>query len=169
MSFPVNVGAPSSKARSPQYVSPNSNSISITVNTVNGNPPESWVTPNPFVATLTTGGGGNCAVSGGTETCTITNVPAPPGTTNYTFGVYASADGSGTALAQATVNETVVQGVLNTFSVTLSGVAATLVGNFADTMTANSPVTQTDVVHVNDPSGARIVGTAPFSGARRSP
>jgi hypothetical protein len=166
MSFPVNVGTPSSAARSPQYVSPNSNSIKITVNTVNGSAPESWVTPNPFVATLTTTGGSpNCTVSGGTETCTIVNVPAPPGTVNYTFGVYASTDGSGTALAQATVNETVVQGTLNTFSVTLSGVATTLATNFTTAaMTANSPVTQTDVVQVKDPSGARIVGTAPFDG-----
>lgn len=166
MSFPVNVGTPSSAARSPQYVSPNSNSIKITVNTVNGSAPESWVAPNPFVATLTTTGGSpNCTVSGGTETCTVVNVPAPPGTVNYTFGVYASTDGSGTALAQATVNETVVQGILNTFSVTLSGVATTLATNFTTAaMTANSPVTQTDVVQVKDPSGARIVGTAPFDG-----
>ena len=165
ITFPVNPGTASS-ARSPQYVSPNSNSIKITVNTVNGAAPESYVTPNPFVATLTTTGGSpNCTVSGGTETCTVSNVTAPPGTVNYTFGVYASTDGSGTALATATVNETVTQGVLNTFNVTLSGVASALVTSFSTTaFTANTPATDTDVVHVNDPSGARIVGTAPFSG-----
>ncbi len=163
ITFPVNPGTASS-ARSPQYVSPNSNSIKITVNTVNSAAPESWVTPNPFVATLTTTGGSpNCTLSGGTETCTIVNVPAPPGTVNYTFGVYASTDGSGTALAQATVNETVTQGILNTFNVTLDGVASALVANVTTTaLTANSPLTQNDIVKVNDPSGARIVGTAPF-------
>ncbi len=168
MSFPVNVGAPSSNARSPQYVSPNSNSIKITINSIDGGNTTipSWVTPNPFVATLTTTGGSpNCTVSGGTETCTVTNVPAPPGVTNYTFGVYASTDGSGTALASATVNETVAQGVLNNFSVTLNGVATTLVTNITTTaLTANSPLTQNDIVAVQDPSGARIVGTAAFSG-----
>ncbi|MEA2665497.1 MAG: hypothetical protein QOI11_2441 [Candidatus Eremiobacteraeota bacterium] len=163
ISFPVNPGTASS-ARSPQYVSPNSNSIKITVNTVNAAAPESWVTPNPFVATLTTTGGSpNCTVAGGTETCTVANVPAPPGTVNYTFGVYASTDGSGTALATATVNETVVQGTLNTFTVTLDGVATTLATNVTTTaLTANSPLTQNDIVQVKDPSGARIVGTAPF-------
>ncbi len=167
ITFPVNPGT-SSNARSPQYVSPNSNSIKITINSVNGGNTTipSYVTPNPFVATLTTTGGSpNCTVAGGTETCTIKNVPAPPGVTNYTFGVYASTDGTGTALATATVNETVVQGILNSFSVTLSGVATTLVTNFTTAaMTANSPLTQTDVVTVKDPSGARIVGTAPFNG-----
>lgn len=165
ITFPVNPGTASS-ARSPQYVSPNSNSIKVTVNTVNGAAPEAWVTPNPFLATLTTTGGSpNCTVSGGTETCTLTNVTAPPGTVNYTFGVYASTDGSGTALATATVNETVVQGILNNFSVTLDGVATTLATNVTTTaLTANSPLTQNDIVQVKDPSGARIVGTAPFDG-----
>lgn len=169
ITFPVNPGTASS-ARSPQYVSPNSNSIKITINSIDGGNTTipSWVTPNPYTATLTTTGGTpNCTVAGGTETCTVANVPAPPGVTNYTFGVFASTDGSGTALAQATVNETVVQGILNTFSVTLSGVATTLVTNFTTTaMTANSPLTQTDVVQVKDPSGARIVGTAPFDGGK---
>jgi hypothetical protein len=167
ITFPVNPGTASS-ARSPQYVSPNSNSIKITVNSIdNGNTTiPSWVTPNPYTATLTTTGGSpNCTVSGGTETCTVANVPAPPGVTNYTFGVYASTDGSGTALATATVNETVVQGVLNTFSVTLDGVATALATNVTTTaLTANSPLTQNDIVQVKDPSGARIVGTAPFDG-----
>jgi hypothetical protein len=167
ITFPVNPGTASS-ARSPQYVSPNSNSIKITVNSIDsGNTTiPSWVTPNPYTATLaTTGGSPNCTVSGGTETCTVINVPAPPGVTNYTFGVYASTDGSGTALATATVNETVVQGILNTFSVTLDGVATTLATNVTTTaLTANSPLTQNDIVQVKDPSGARIVGTAPFDG-----
>ncbi len=168
ISFPVNVGATSSsKARSPQYVSPNSHSIKITINSIDGGNTTipSWVTPNPDVVALTTTGGSpNCTVSGGTETCTIDNVPAPPGTTNYTFGVYASTDGSGTALATATVNENVVQGILNNFTVTLSGVATTLVTQNITAFTANSPATDTDIVAVEDPSGARIVGTAPFNG-----
>lgn len=168
ITFPLPSGSPSSTARSPKYVSPNSNSIKITINSIDGGNTTipSWVTPNPFVAALsTTGGSPNCTISGGTETCNVSNVPAPPGVTNYTFGVFASTDGSGTALATATVNETVAQGVLNSFNVTLGGVAATLVANVTTTaLTANSPLTQTDVVQVQDPSGARIVGTAPFSG-----
>lgn len=167
ITFPVGETT-SSAARDPKFVSPNSNSIKITINSVNGGNTTipSYVTPNPYVVQLTTTGGTpNCTVAGGTETCTIANVPAPPGVTNYTFGVYASTDGSGTALATATVNETVVQGIANTFSLTLSGVAKTLATNFTTAaMTANSPVTQTDVVQVKDPSGARIVGTAPFNG-----
>ncbi len=166
ITFPVNPGTASS-ARSPQYVSPNSNSIKITVNSIDGGNTTipSWVTPNPYTAPLTTTGGSpNCTVSGGTETCTVVNVPAPPGVTNYTFGVYASTDGSGTALATATVNETVVQGILNNFSVTLSGVATTLVTQNVTAFTANTPATDTDIVAVEDPSGARIVGTAPFNG-----
>jgi hypothetical protein len=52
---------------------------------------------------------------------------------------------------------------LNTFTVTLDGVATTLATNVTTTaLTANSPLTQNDIVQVKDPSGARIVGTAPF-------
>ena len=163
ITFPVGTST-SSTSRNPKFVSPNSNSIKITVNTVNGSAPGAYVTPNPFVAQLTTTGGSpNCVVTGGAETCTITNVTAPPGTVNYTLAVYASTDGSGTPLAEATVNETVVQGTLNTFNVTLSGVIGALVMNIPTTaFNANTPVTQTDIVKVNDPSGARIIGTAPF-------
>ncbi len=163
ISFPVGTST-SSAARNPKFVSPNSNSIKITVNTVNGAAPGSYVTPNPFVAQLTTTGGSpNCVVTSGVETCTVTNVTAPPGTVNYTLAVYASTDGSGTPLAEATVNETVVQGTLNTFNVTLSGVIKTLVMHVTTTaFTANTPVTQNDIVEVDDPSGARIIGTAPF-------
>ena len=166
ISFPVNVGSTTtSTSRTPQYVSPNSNSIKITINSVNGGTPPSYVTPNPDVVTLTTTGGTpNCTVSGGTETCTISNVPAPPGSVNYTFAVYASTDGSGTALATATTNETVTQGIVNTFTVTLSGVATTLVITNTSNFTANSPTTETNIVQVEDPSGAQIVGTAPFNG-----
>src|ERR1700694_2524880 len=54
-----------SSKRLPQYVSPNSTSIEITVLTVNGSAPTTAQAPvNPTVAALSSAGGGNCTTSG---------------------------------------------------------------------------------------------------------
>ena len=164
----MNPGGRRRRARSPQYVSPNSNSIKITINSIDGGNTTipSWVTPNPYIAALTTTGGSpNCTVAGGTETCTIANVPAPPGVTNYTFGVFASTDGSGTALATATVNETVVQGILNNVqrdALRRRDDAGDELHHRRDDR--QQPAHPNRRRPVKDPSGARIVGTAPFNG-----
>ena len=125
------------------------------------------MTPNPDVVALTTTGGSpNCTVAGGTETCTIANVPAPPGVTNYTFArVREHRRHAAPRWRQATVNETVAQGILNNFNVTLCGVVAHAGDQLHhDGDHREQPVTQNDIVQVQDPSGARIVGTAPFDG-----
>jgi hypothetical protein len=161
--------APKSTARAPRYVSPNSAAVRSTINSINGNPNlPSYVTPNPFTAPLsTTGPNANCTLSGGTEQCTVSNVPAPVGTNvSYTFQVLDSANN---VLSQATVSENVQQASANNFDVTLGGVVAGLVVQNlpANALTAGVPSTSqtfADIVRVNDASGARIVGTDPFYG-----
>ena len=170
MTFPLPTTTGSSTQRSPKFVSPNAASIKITINSINGNATlPAYVTPNPYIVSLsTTGGSPNCVAGVGTETCTITNVPAPVGSNvSYTFQVYDQAAAAGNLLTEATVLENVVQGIVNTFTITLNGVVSAIVlQNITTALTANTPVTATDVVRVNDASGARIVGTAAFDNGK---
>jgi hypothetical protein len=116
--WPISKAA-ASNARTPKYVSPSSTQITVTVNSVNGGPVPSWVTPNPQTTALALGT--NCTAAGLTETCTLP-VLAPPGTVNYTFTV---SDGTN-PLATLTTNETLTQGVSNSLSVTLQGIDKTV-------------------------------------------
>jgi hypothetical protein len=135
VSFPVGGKSSSSSKRAPQYVSPSSTKIVVTVNSVNSGAVPSWV-PATTSTTLNTGAGGNCTVSGGTETCTIP-VAAPPGSVNYTIS---AEDGSNNVLATVTTTITIVQGTNNTPNnvVTLQGVVKTVSVTGA-ALTADTP------------------------------
>lgn len=154
---------PGSDVRHPQYVSPNSAILVVTVNTVNNAPPPSWVTPNPQTVVLTTAGATpNCILGTGTETCTVT-VAAPPGTVNYTFQVE---DGSSHVLSTVTTDEVIVQGSSNNLTVTLQGVPSSVtIAPLTLTASSGTPGTATTsplAVSVLDASGAQIVdGTTP--------
>jgi hypothetical protein len=165
ISFPYT--GPASSARSPQYVSPNSAKVDVKVNSVNGGALPSWV-PADTVTALTFGGGGNCTVSGGTATCTVT-IAAPPGSVNYTFN---DDDSSLNVLATLTTTLTIVQGQSNLgLTAALQGVVKTVTVT-GPTLAANSPLSIgvhplgpiSNVVTVTafDFSGAQIVnGTTP--------
>lgn len=128
----------SGSASRPQYVSPSTTQVEVVVNSVNGGAPPSWVPADVTTALTTTGGSPNCTISGGTETCTL-QVAAPPGTVNYTFTVK---DGTGVALGTLTTTKTIVQGVSNTFTITLNGIPKTV--------TITSPtVTANDTTHAS--------------------
>ncbi|MDQ6942928.1 MAG: hypothetical protein M3169_10515 [Candidatus Eremiobacteraeota bacterium] len=171
ISFPAPTSSGSGFARGPRYVSTNSAAVKVTINSINGNatlPP--YVTPNPFTAQLmATGASPNCTVSAGTETCTVNNVPAPVGSNvSYTIAVL---DSSNRVLSEVTVLENVLQGVVSNFNIALNGVVGALVlQNLpASALTAGVPsASQTfaDVVRVNDPSGARIVGPDAFDAGK---
>lgn len=122
--------APGSSERRPAYVSPSTTTLRVQVNTVNGAAPPAWV-PADVSTPLTVGV--NCTIAGGTKTCTIP-VAAPPGVVNYTF---TAGDGTN-ALSRLTTDETMVQGAVNTVSVTLRGIVKTVVVGGA-TLAANAP------------------------------
>lgn len=122
MTFSFRPGYPvSSGEKRPAYISPSTTQVVISVNTVNGGAPPSWV-PTPVTAALDFGGSGNCTLSGGTATCSIA-VPAPPGTVNYTVSAESATDA---VLSTWTGDQTVVQGVNNSLSATLEGVVASV-------------------------------------------
>ncbi len=115
VSFSFHAKKAGTAKKSPAYVSSGSTEVVITVNTVNGGAPPSWV-PTPVTTALTDGG--NCSTTGGgVETCTVT-APAPPGTVNYTI---ATDDGTNT-LSTYTGDQSITQGVVNNLSITLGGV-----------------------------------------------
>jgi hypothetical protein len=177
VSFPR--GTPPGAKR--DYVSPNSTSISVTLETVNGGPVPPG-TPSQVIANLAfSGAGQNCTVSDGLATCTIT-IPAPPGNVIYRIATYAVVTPAPTTtpvgatptpvgspiiptiLDEAEEGIAIKQGVTNTVSVTLEGIV-----KFA-TVTAESPLlpgqASTSVLKLTamDASGAVITGTKPFVG-----
>jgi hypothetical protein len=144
---------PGSDLRHPQYVSPSTTELVVNVNAVNGGAPPSWVTPNPQTVNLIVGT--NCTTTSTTETCTVSTIPAPPGTVNYTFTV---TDGTN-ALATFAGDKSIAQGTSNTLSVTLEGIVKTVSVSGA-TLNANTPLTgsgETLTVSAFDADGNLIV------------
>lgn len=159
--FPV--AATSSSARKPSYVSPNAASITVTINSVNGAAPPSWVTASQTTA-LSTAAGGNCAIASGFETCTIT-IPAPPGSVSYTFAIY---DAGHDVLASSTTTLTIQQASNNqNLHVVLNGVVSsvTIAG---PTLTADVPIAAPGTaltLTAKDASGAAITGSDAYVNA----
>lgn len=151
----------SSAQRSPHYVSPNSTSIAITVVSVNGIAPTIAQAPvNPTIVALSTAGGGNCTVSPAGETCTVP-LPAPTGAVQYTFQLK---DSTGNVLARNTVTFTIAATSSQSFAAVLAGVVAS-VSVFKPTLQTGTAFSGPITVQGFDPSGALIVGGAPYANA----
>lgn len=103
--------AAQSAKRRPAYLSPATQSITISVD---------GATP---VAQNLTPSGGNCATPpfGATPVCTLL-ASAPAGSDTFTFVTYDGTGGTGNKLSQNTVVQTIVAGQANTVAVTLDGV-----------------------------------------------
>jgi streptogramin lyase len=151
----------SASSRRPQYVSPNTGSVSISVLSANG-----VASPVPAtVAAIAYGAPGCTSNSSEPLTCSI-SVSAPTGNpVSFSVSTYQSSNGTGAVLATATISAPVVAGKVNTIPVTLGGVAASI---------AVSPATlplvadgQIHIFHLTvnalDASGATIVGSAPLA------
>ena len=155
-----NVGSPTSAKRRPSYVSGNATQLVVLVNTVNGSSSlPSGVASSTTIALTTTGTSPNCTVSVGVETCTA-QVPAPPGSVNYTFKLEDSSDD---LLATATQTFTITAGTANTISLSLGGVVATV------TVSGSSPLflpgtgaTSALTVTAKDASGYTIGGSTAY-------
>jgi hypothetical protein len=149
--------SPSSSRRHPHYVSPSTSQVTVVVNTVNGGSAPSWV-PSSTTTTLTVGT--NCTLSDGTETCSV-EVPAPPGSVNYTF---TTSDGTN-ALSTLTTTQTVVQGTSNSFDGVLQGIvhkASFSVGTLAVQSTSGA-YPQTATVDAYDADGNLIVDPGAYA------
>lgn len=154
-------------ARRPAYVSPSSQSVRVTVNSVDGGTPPSWVTPNPSVVNFaTTGSSSNCTISGGTETCTIT-VPAPPGKVSYTFELFDASNATGNKVGTVTQSFSITQGQTTPLDVTMSPVVSS-VSVSAATLTPSNAIpgamsSEQLTFTVKDADGNVISGSDPFA------
>ena len=135
----------------------------MTINSIDGSTTLPPNVPRTSVTPLSTAAGGNCTVSGGAETCTV-SIPAPTGSVNYTFTVI---DGSAqqNALATNTVTFTIAAGSNNpSLSVQLRGIVVT-VSVTAPMLTPGTAFSGPIQVNGFDASGAHIVGSAPYANA----
>ncbi|HET9392767.1 MAG TPA: hypothetical protein VFO29_04465 [Candidatus Rubrimentiphilum sp.] len=126
-------------AITPQYISPSTQSATISVNS-----------GTPAVA--------NC--SGGS--CTTT-VLAPVGSDTFAVSLYDAANGTGNVLSQGSATQTIVSGTANSVSVTLNGVpknvTITSSGNAFTSVTLGSSSTIALTVTAKDAGGNTIIGT----------
>jgi hypothetical protein len=146
----------SSHQRRPQFLSPNTGSVSFLVTSNNGHS----VTQPPTVVNLSSGCTANTPIPG-EETCTATS-QAPVGTDIFLVTAYQATDGTGTPLSQNTVTQSITTGV-NNISITLNPVVASMAFTPSTNVTqdgvaGNGPV----IFNAKDASGAVIVGPQQF-------
>jgi hypothetical protein len=145
------------KGVKPQYISPSVESISITLQDVNGTSPGP-LTGNPAMSNIS-----SATCSSG---CTVAGPPSPVGSDTFVLTTYDASSGSGNALETATGTYTVAQGN-NTESITLEGIPASFsIGNVpapsADgtlSSTIGGPANAGIEVSVFDADGDTITGT----------
>ena len=110
--------------RRPSYVSPSSQSLQVTVDSVDGGAPPSWISPNPEAIDFSTSGANsNCTIASGVETCTL-SVPAPPGNVAYTFELFDKPGAAGNALGMARQTVPITPGQTTPIAVTMLGIVA---------------------------------------------
>lgn len=149
-------GAPgSSSARRPDYVSSNTQSLTVTVNS-----------GTPQVFALTPATNPNCSASGGETTCSNLVAVAPPGTNDdFTFDMFASTNGTGTPLSIANDdNVEINKGVANqlgtlTLNPVLGSIAMSVSGSYAAGTSSSGNAID---ITAKDPSGATIIAPGDY-------
>lgn len=145
-------------AKTPQYVSPNTQSISITLVSVNG----SAVGGAPTIANISATAPG-CSQSGGTISCTIP-VPAQAGSDVYSVVMFAGTNATGATLSSGQTTATINPGVLNTVPVTLNGVIDSIAVSLGTTSPAQGTAADIPItVTAKDATGATIVGPGNYN------
>jgi len=145
----------SDRGRKPNFVSPGTHSVVITLTSVDGNAgTASGIHPNPVETDLNPP---NC-----TAGCTVSGPPSPPGHLDaYSVVTYDTAGGTGAQLDRGTTSITPTAGQNNTATITLMGIpfTITIAGVpttwHANTASQTAPLTVT----VADHAGATITGT----------
>jgi hypothetical protein len=149
-SFSITVPSSTSANRRPSYITANVQSVTITLDTVNGGAPPSGITTS-VTANLT-----GCA-SG----CTVAGPASPPGSDGFTLTTFDGTNAGGNAISTTSQTFTIAAGQANSNSVTLLGVPKTFTiagipGGAAGTPFA-SPATLT--LTVKDADGNPITGS----------
>lgn len=136
--------------RQRSYVSLGTQSVTITLNSVNGGAPP---------AGLTTSVTSNITASSCTSGCTVSGPFVPPGSDAFTIATFSGANGGGSALSEATTTFSVSASAANSIPATLLGIPATfslsgVPSGSAGTAIASTPLTLT----AKDASGNAITG-----------
>jgi outer membrane protein assembly factor BamB len=143
-------GAAALNRRRPLYVSSATQSAAIAVNG-----------GTPVVVNLAAGSS-NCVAAAGGRTCSIT-ISAPVGVDTFAESLYASTNGSGTALSQNTTTATIVASTANVVTLTLDGVVASIVLSLTNAAPPVGPTATIGLtVNAIDAGGATIIGNDPF-------
>jgi streptogramin lyase len=145
------------KTRRPAYVSPNTGSIGITLESVNGVAQSAA----PTVAAVGASASG-CASSTSGVTCKLA-VSAPSGDDLFAIATYQSNNGTGAVLASTAIAANPATSG-STVALDLGGVPASLSFSPAHLPLVDNETVQSIPVTLNvaDASGATIVGSAPF-------
>ncbi len=147
-----------STGRRPAYVSPGTQSVSVT--------PQGGM-PQVFAIAANSP---NCTSSGGALTCTF-SASLPAGQNEViAISTYANAAGTGVPLSTGTVTTTVVSGAANAINATLGGVVAavSVVLNPMSVATGTASSVQV-IVNALDPSNNTIVGPDGYVDAGGNP
>lgn len=156
--FSISVPAKTT-ARAPQYVSPNTQSLTIGVNGAAPSVTQN-VTPTSGGCSSSTGS----ATGGGGITCSVT-VTAPVGNDTFTVTLYSQPNAAGSKLATGSVTAT-IGSTPTSVDITLDGIVDSVVITLANTMpTAGSPATIPVAVTAKDASGATIISPGGYSPA----
>jgi hypothetical protein len=150
----------SASGRTPKYISPNAQSIAISVAV-------GTASPGPATVANLTASSPNCtaAPGAGTLTCSIV-VPAPIGSDTFGVSLYSATNAGGSVLSSATITGTVADNAANTIPITLNGVVASItviVADGLDVIPGGYATSVPVVVTAQDASGATIVGPGDYA------
>jgi hypothetical protein len=166
ISIPTSAGSGSSaKVRYPQFVSPNAESVALSINGA----------ADLFFDVSSSSS--LCVTVAGTRNCTL-SFGAPAGSDTFAFLIFAGPNGAGTQLASAATTQQIGPGF--NFTVALNAAVGTIViaipashgnqncpaqPNFAgqNFISEGCGGTGTVTIAVDDPSGATITGSAPYA------
>jgi virginiamycin B lyase len=143
--------AAASAARKPKYVSPGTQSFTVSVNGALA----AEVDVDPFSSA--------CSSQSLSTNCTA-HVDAPVGDDTFTLSLYDGSNGRGPVLSTGTATQTVTRGALNTVAIPLRGVVASVVISLASpNPQMGAPSTTAVNVKAFDAAGSQITGTTPFA------
>lgn len=155
--------APSgSAAKRPAFISSNTQSISVAVQSVNSATPSPL--PAPVVVALTPSNP-NCTTTSNGTSCTVTITVPIATSVVLAISSYASTDGSGTPLATGFTTAVNTQQSGASFAVTLGGVPATIVMSPLQLQANDDGSVHTTTITVSalDASGATIIAPGAYS------
>jgi len=145
-----------SNARHPQYISTATQSVQISLTSVNS---ASYSLIAPVVANLTPGSQ-NC--SGSPLVCTVSFPSLPLGTDGFTVNTYDATSATGNVLSTATATAQIAVATMTNVPFTLQGIIKTLAVSVNSTLVPGTASTDAVTVTADDAAGAQIIGSAPF-------